>query len=290
MNNENHTIGIDIGTQNIKIVITDIQSGTNEPRIIHAIESQSHGIRNGYIVDNAKALDSLLYIIKKTEREYKQKITKGRFVLGGIGLESYTLKTSFTIQKKNSTIDESAIQGILQKSEDLFLDKYPNKKILHLIPIKYRVDDKDVLGTPTGMYGSILELKVIFITILEHHYESFINLIEKTGIQIQDIQALPLADAMGALSYRQKTQGCILVNIGSETTALSIFENGILTSLEMLSIGSNDITNDLALGLKIPLQEAERIKRNTKHDYPKRAVDEIIHARIIDILELTGRH
>lgn len=283
--------GIDIGTHAIKIVVAETSSaGNNIPRILHAIESSTHGFRHGYITDQDKAAASLKAAIGKIEREYKQKITQARFSIAGVGLSSQYVRTSIENVRKNNEISERNVEEVLQKAEDLFSTKYPNKKILHIIPVKYRVDDKDVLGTPIGMYGNLIEVKVIFITILEHHYDAFVSIIEKNNIGIQDIIAGPVADAAASVSYKKRTQGCILVNIGAETTSFSTFENSIITSLDILPIGSNDITNDIALGLQIPLEEASAIKKGKNNNHPKRKVEEIIHARIADILELASRH
>lgn len=287
-----HIIGIDLGTYTIKIVIADPSQLTSKkkPRIIHSLEYPSHGFRNGYVVDQGRAFESFKSAMKKAELEYKQPITRARFSISGIGLKSQYVRTSIEITKKNNEIDEAHTEEVTQKAEELFASKYPNKKILHAIPVQYRVDDKDVLGTPIGMYGTRLEIKIIFITIPEHHLDALVSLIEKNNIAITDVLAGPLADAAAILSYQQKNQGSVIINIGSETTSFSTFKNGIITSLEILPLGSNDITNDLALGLQIPLEKAESIKKGAHHDLPKKKVEDIIYARIADILELADEH
>lgn len=289
MNNE-HIISIDIGTQSIKMVIAERQGQQQAPKIIHTIESAAHGFRHGYVVDQDKASESFGILLAKASREYKQKITTARFSLGGVSLDSQYVRTSLEITRKNNEIQEKNVDEVIQKSEELFTNKYPNKKILHIIPVKYRVDGRDVLGTPIGMYGDMLEVKVIFITILEHHYDAVVSIIDQHNIVMTDVIANPIADAAGAISYKQRTQGCMVCNIGAETTAISTFENGIVTSLDVFPIGSNDITNDIALGLQITLDEADDIKRGKNHDHPKRKVEEIIQARIADILEIADKH
>jgi len=288
--NTHHTIGIDLGSNSLKMVIAESHPTEKKPTIIHTFETASVGIRSGYVVDIAAASESLGKLIKRAEKEYSENIRYAKFAIGGVGLMSQYVRTSSDDFKKDHEISQRDVEDVIQKSEDLFSAKYPNKKILHIIPVKYRVDDRDVLGTPMGMYGSSLEVKVIFITIMEHHYDAFVSVIEKNNIGIDDIIAIPLADVAGSTSYTQKNQGVLVANIGSETTSLATFENGIITSLDILSIGSNDITNDIALGLQIPLEEADSIKRNSSSDHPKRKIEEIVHARIADILELITRH
>jgi cell division protein FtsA len=282
-----HTIGIDFGTNTIKIIVTEpVLNGPS--RIITNIESAAHGFRHGYIVDQEKAAESLNSALQKLAAQGIKGNT-ARIALGGVGLKSQYVRTSLE-QIKNNEVNERHVHEVIQKAEDLFAEKYPNKKILHIIPTKYRVDGRDVLGAPIGMYGSSIEAKVIFITILEHHYDAVISILEKNNVEVIDSIASPIADAAASLNYKQQSQGCMIANIGAETTSFSTFENGNITSLDIISIGSNDITNDIALGLQISLEEADNIKKGLKHDQPKRKVDEIIQARLADILELAEKH
>jgi len=289
MKNE-YTTGIDIGTHSIKIIIAEEKAQNSQPRILYATESPSHGFRNGYIIDIDAASNSLAVALKKIETNAKIQVEQARFSISGIGLSSQYVRTSIDISKRDDEITDSHIAEVIQKSEQLFLQKYPNKKIIHIIPIKYLVDGRDVLGNPVGMYGGHLEVKIVFITILEHHYDSFASLAERNSIIIQDLIASPLADAEISASYKQKSQGCVIVNIGSETSSITTFENGLTTSLKVIPIGSNDITNDIALGMQTSLEIAEAVKLLKNKDYPKNKTTEIIHARLSDILETTEHH
>jgi len=285
-----NNVGIDIGSSNIKILITEHSGSVKKPRILHTIESPTRGIRQGYITDLEQASQSLKRAVAKAEAQYQQKITHGLFSIGGAGLKSHYVRTSILVNEKTGEIDEDLIGEIVAKAEHLFAEKYQNKKILHIIPVTYRVDGADVLGTPLGMYGGELEIKVVFITIPEHHYESLVRIIKDTGIRIEDVIASPIADAHSCLNYHQKTHGCALLNIGAETSNLITFENNMVTSAVIFPIGSRDVTNDLALGLQISLEQAENMKTGRHGEIPKRKVDEISHARFADIFDLTENH
>lgn len=281
-------IGINIGTNSIKIVSTEnIQS---EQKIVHAYSFSNKGWRHGYINDPEIAFESLKKAIDEYQEKTGELIKSARFSIGGIGLESQTVKTNIEIAKKAEEITKNHIIEIQEKAETLFEKKYPNKKILHLIPLRYSVDGRGTLGSPVGMFAENIELHVIFITILEHHFDSFIELIAKLDIEMTSLAAEALADAQSSLSYRQKTQGAMIINIGSETTSLSTFDNGSLYSLETSNIGSNDITNDLALGLQISLKEADQVKKGNHKDISKKQAENIIDARLGDIIEITERH
>jgi cell division protein FtsA len=119
-----------------------------------------------------------------------------------------------------------------------------------------------------------------------------IEAVEEAGISVQDVMASPIAASLVTLTKSQKIAGCVLANIGAETVSIAVFENNIPVSLEVFPIGSTDITNDIALGLKVPLEEAEQIKIGaiTGASYPRKKLEEIVSARLSDIFELIEAH
>ncbi len=147
-------------------------------------------------------------------------------------------------------------------------------------------------GKPLGMKGTKLEAKTLFITCLEHHFNDIIETLGEAGIEVEDIVAAPVAASLVTLSKTQKIAGCVLANIGSETVSIAVFENNIPISVEVFPLGGNDITNDIALGLKIPIEQAEDLKRGAilGVSYPKKKLEEIIAARLSDIFDLIEAH
>ncbi len=288
MNNTYQT-SIDIGTGHIAIVGCEIFEG-KDISISHTSLTPSFGIDRGYIRDIAQCTEALKVAVKEFERKSKRKLESASFSIGGIGLASQYVRTNIILKKKESELSSQDLSDVVGKAETLFSDKYPNKKILHVIPISYKVDGRDVLGSPVGMFGSSIEAKIILVTIPEHHFDSLVSVIEAVGINIEDIVAAPLADASYSLNNDQRKQGAVLINIGSETTQVSTYEHGILTSLKVIPLGSNDITNDLALGLQIPIEEARSVKHGENNNHPKKRVEEIRNARIIDIVESVEQH
>ena len=200
---------------------------------------------------------------------------------------------SIIIPRADSEITELDIKNVLSVAEsEIPTNISINKKIIHTIPVSYKIDGRPVLGRPIGMKGIKFEAKVLFVTCLEHHLNDLIETVEKTGIEITNIMASPLAGSLAILNKTQKIAGCVLANIGSETVSMVVFENNLPISLEVFPIGGTDITNDIALGLKIPIEEAENIKVNSRqdNDYPKKKLEEIILARLSDIFDLIESH
>jgi cell division protein FtsA len=144
------------------------------------------------------------------------------------------------------------------------------------------------MGRPQGLKGTKLEIDSLFITTFEQHVNDLIDTIESLGVYVEDIIASPLAASFVMLSKVQKRAGCVLTNIGAETTSTVVFEDSTPISLRIFPMGSGDITNDIALGLRVPLEDAEKIKRGgmTSATYSKKKLDEIIQERLKTIFAL----
>lgn len=287
--------GIDIGTYHIKVVIANSEEKNEKgfPKIIGVGTSESRGLRHGYIVNIQDVVDSIKHAVNEAEKRANTKVKKAFISVGGIGLASITSTSSVIITRADSEITSLDIKKVQEQCEkDIPISASLNKKIIHSIPLHYKIDGKIALGKPEGMKGSKLEVKILYITCLEHHLNDIIQAVEEAGISVQDVMASPIAASLVTLTKAQKIAGCILTNIGAETVSISVFENNIPVSLEIFPIGSTDITNDIALGLKVPLEEAEQIKIGaiTGSSYPRKKLEEIISARLSDIFELIEAH
>ncbi len=287
--------GIDIGTYHIKVVIANAQEKNEKgfPRIIGVGTAEARGLRHGYIVNIQDVTNSIKEAVEKAESHADVKVKKAFVSIGGIGLSSTTSTSSVIISRADSEITALDVKKVQEQCEkDIPANASLNKKIIHSIPLHFKVDGKIALGKPEGMKGNRLEVKTLYITCLEHHLNDTIQAIEEVGISVQDVMASPIAASLVTLTKSQKIAGCVLANIGAETVSIAVFENNIPVSLEIFPIGSTDITNDIALGLKVPLEEAEQIKIGaiTGSSYPRKKLEEIIFARLSDIFELIEAH
>lgn len=287
--------GIDVGTYQVKVVIVRIPEKKTEnilPQIIGTGYAESRGLRNGYIINESDVIRSIRSAVAQAEKAAGVEVKKAYVAIGGIGIDEVTSKGEVITSRADSQITQVDLDKAMQDSEDRILEHIPNRKILHAIPLLYRVDGQLVLGKPAGMKGTKLEVETLFITTFEQHLNDLVASIENTGIAVEDIMVSPLAASFVMLTKAQKRAGCVLANIGAETVSIVVFENSTPISIKIFPIGSNDITNDIALGLKITLEEAEKIKRGalSAANYSKRKLDEIIAARLTDIFELIDIH
>lgn len=281
--------GIDIGTSITRIALAEYNKHGQPPAIIGVGSNESRGLRHGYPVNIIDVVSSIKKAIKDTEKNTGFDVKQALISIGGTSLSSETALGSVIISRADGEImKEDIIKAIEASEESLSLI---NRKIIHRIPIAYKLDNKEVLGKPEGMHGIKLEVKTLFITCLKQHLEDLILAVTEAGVEVVDVIAAPLAASFVALTERQKTVGCALVNIGAETVTVAVFENNNIISLQVFPIGSNDITNDIALGLRISLEEAEGIKTGTLiRDYSRKKLDEIIKARLTDIFVLVENH
>ncbi len=287
--------GIDIGTYQVKVVITQSDSSAPSPFpvVIGAGTAESRGVRHGYITNQSEVVKSIRHALDQAEKVAKIKVRKAYISIGGIGLGSVISQASVIISRADSEITTLDMKKVQELSENEIPNAASvNRKIIHTIPLQYKMDGKTALGKPEGMKASKLEVRTLFVTCLEHHLNDLIQAVEEAGIEVQDVMAAPIAASLVTLSKSQKIAGCVLANIGAETVSIAVFENNMPISLEVFPIGSTDITNDIALGLKVPLEEAEQIKIGaiTGTSYPRRKLEEIIYARLSDIFELIEAH
>lgn len=287
--------GIDIGTYQVKVVVvksTRSKSSKGIPQIIGTGYAESRGLRHGYIINENDVMRSVKSAITQAEKSAGVEIKKAYVSISSVGIDEVFATGEVITSRADGEVAQSDIEKALADSEERIAEHIPNRKILHAIPLSYLIDGEPVLGRPQGMSGTKLEVETLFVTTFEQHLNDLITAIENIGVTVEDVMAGPLAASFVMLSKAQKRAGCVLANIGAETVSIAVFENSIPISLKVFPIGSNDITNDIALGLKIPLEEAEKIKRGgiSSATYSKKKLDEIVSARLSDIFDLIHAH
>lgn len=286
-------VGIDIGSQLTRIIIAEETGKLNtQPKILGIGYSETFGVRNGYIISPRDVVSSINEARHMAEKTSNVEIRRAYVSLGGIGLSSEIGGGAVSASRPDGEITEEDITNVTSVAKQVFFQQKKNIKIIHTIPLKYRLDGIEILGNPIGMKGSRLEVKMVFVTAHEQHFNDMVQVITHSGIDIIEIIASPIAESLITLNRRQKMVGCGLLNIGAETTSLIVFDNELPVSVAVFPLGSSHITNDIALGLQISLEEAEEIKMKgiTHTKYSKKKYEEIIHARMQEILEYAQSH
>ncbi len=291
MARKNIAVGIDIGSYQVKIVVAE--KGAQAPIILATAYTESKGLRHGYVVNVGEVARAIRTAKENIENQLGTRLESAYVSIGGIGLSSISATGTIPIARQDNEITEHDVEEALKSAEENIPKKdLQNKSIIYSIPIDYFVDQKPVYGKVLGMTGNELSVKALFVTCLESHLRDLVEALAEAGIEVLDISAAPIAASFVTLTKSQKVAGCVLANIGSETVSVAVFENNIPISLEVFPVGSTNITHDIALGMKISLEEAEMLKRGglVNADYPKKKLDDIISSRLSDIFELIETH
>ena len=286
--------GIDIGTHHTKIVVVEEISGP-EGTGVHIIGTglaQTAGMRHGYVVDAEDVAASVRAAKHQAEQVARVPIKKGFLAIGGVSLDEVRASGTTIISRADQEITELDLEKTLAAAREAAAPNFLNRRILHEIPLEYRVDGAKSLGEPHGLKGTRLEVDYLFITCLEGHEAGLTTAAEAADIEVVDRMASPLAGSYVTLAKHQKMKGCVLANIGAETVSIVVYDEGVPISVKVFPVGSTNITDDLALGFKVSLEDAERLKmgRLGGSMYPRRKVDEVIVARFKNMFELIDKH
>lgn len=291
---KNITVGIDVGTHQIKVVVAERnpKERSGIPNILGTGYILSKGLRHGYIVNTIDAKKSIREAIEQAEKSSGISIRKAYLAIGGVGLEEIRSSGEAIISRADSEVTNLDIEKAVKDSEDKVASQITNRKMIHAIPMEYKMDGEKVLGRPQGMKGNKLEVETLFVVTIEQHMQDLISIIESIGVDIIDVMASPIAASFVTLTKAQKMAGVILANIGSETVSIVVYENNVPISVKVFPIGGNNITNDIALGLQVSLNEAEDIKigKYSSRSYPNDKLDKIILSRLSAIFDLIEAH
>src|SRR3990167_7567811 len=288
--------GIDIGTYQVKMVVveelSDKRTGARQLRILGTGLAESKGLRHGYIVNKEEVTASIIKAKQEAESVARIPLRTGFLAVGGISLDEARATGSTIISRADQEITALDIEKAGKVACDVAAPGFLNRHVLHSIPLEYRIDGTKVLGDPLGMKGVRLEVDYLFVTCLAQHEDALSQAVEDADIEVIDQMASPLAGSYVLLEGDQKMKGCLLANIGAETVSIVVYDEGIPISVKVFPMGSSHITDDIALGFRISLEEAERVKvgRLSGQMYPRKKVDDLVVSRLVTMFDLIDKH
>ena len=291
MAKHNVSVGIDIGSSLTRVVVTSNETQEGKlPVVLGVGTAETKGVRHGYIVHRDEATTCLRKALKDAEKESGVKIRQATLCIGGVGLACEVATGTAVVSRADSIVSRFDIEKAIAEAEAQIEIK--NKTILHAFPTSFKVDGKELPTRPEGITGGKLEVRTLFITVLEQHLDDIIGVVNDAGVKVTEFTATPIAAEKILLTDLQRNFGCALIDIGAQTVSVAVFENNNLTSLHVFGIGSLDVTKDIALGLRITPEEAESLKLGVVsfQSVPKKKLDEIIEARLTDIFELVDKY
>ncbi len=249
-------VGLDIGTTKVTAVAGQVQEGMIQ---IMGIGSASNsGLRKGAVVDIEETVSSISSAVEEAERSSGIPIETCYASISGNQLISLDSKGIIAVSRADGEIADSDVERVLEAAKSVALP--PNNEIIHIVPKMYVVDGQAGIKDPTGMSGIRLEVQAHVIGILTPALKNLSKAITQAGLDIDGIVYSGAASAKGYLSKKQKEIGVILIDIGASNTSIVVYEEGTLIHSKVIPVGANHITNDIAIGLKIGLEAAEKIK------------------------------
>ncbi len=257
---ENIIAGLDIGLTNVRLVIGQKkQEEQGETlQIIGAISSPSKGISKGAVKSIDDVTSSISSCLEKAERLVGVPVESVWVSINSPHIKCEKSRGVVAIGRSDGEIGQDDIERAIEAARALSVP--PNYEILHVIPIKFTVDNQEDIKDPIGMTGVRLEVETLIIQGLSTQINNLTKAIYRTGLDIEDLVLAPLAAAEAVIDTKQKELGSALVNIGASTTSLAVFEEGELLHTAVIPIGSEHISSDLAIGLRCPINLADKIK------------------------------
>jgi cell division protein FtsA len=253
-----HIVGLDVGTTKVAVIVGELTE-LGEIKITGIGECPSNGLRKGIIVDIDGNARSIIQAVQAAERMSGQNITS--VFVGVTGPHIYTVnnKGVVAVSSKNGEISVADVERVISAAKVINLPA--DKQIIHVIPRQYVVDGYDGVLDPVGMVGSRLEVEVNIVVGANASIQNLAKAVERAGLSVNGFILNPLASAEAILQPVERDLASVVVDIGGGTTEISMFDEDGLCFSSVLPVGGYHITSDLAVGLRIPLSQAEALKR-----------------------------
>jgi cell division protein FtsA len=255
MSTKSVIVALDIGTTKVCTLIAQ-KSGKNLD-ILGVGSYPSQGLKKGSVVNIEKTVESIRHSIE--EAKLMAGIEELESATVGIaGNHIYCFNSSGVVPVKNKEINQSDVDRVIEAAKAVLIPS--DREVLHVIPQEFKVDNTVGIKNPIGMCGSRLEVNVHIVTGKTPLIHNLVKCVEQAGLQANEVILQPIASSKSVLSQEEKELGVVLIDIGGGTTDIAVWKEGSLLHSQIIPLGGNHFTNDLAVALKIPHNEAERIK------------------------------
>lgn len=248
-------IGLDIGTTKICVVVGRASEG--KVSIVGIGSHPSTGLRKGVVVNMDSTVNSIRKAVEEAELMAGIKIESCLAGIGGAHIKSFNSNGVVAIKDKEVRPDD--IERAIDAAKAVAIPA--DRELIHVIPQEFIVDDQDGIKDPIGITGVRLEVKVHIVTGNISSAQNIIKCCRLAGLSVDDIILGQLASSEATLTEEEKEIGAALVDIGGGTSDIAIYSNGSIKYTSVLPFGGNNITNDIAIGLRTPIDDAEKIKK-----------------------------
>jgi len=250
----NMIVGLDIGTTKICAVVSELNEKGAE--IIGVGTYPSVGLRKGVVVNIDNTVDSIQRSMEEAELMAGREI--GSVFIGIAGSHIKGFNSHGVIAVKGQEVSQEDVDRVIDAARAVAIPL--DREVIHILPQEYIVDEQGGILDPVGITGVRLEAKVHIVTGAVTAAQNLIKCANRAGLDVVDIVFQPLASAEAVLTQEEKDLGVALVDFGGGTTDLALFTESAIKHTAVLGLGGNNLTNDIAVGLRTPSKEAEQIK------------------------------
>lgn len=258
MSKKDFVVGLDIGTTKICCIVGEIHEVglQSQVDIVGIGTSVSTGLRKGVVINIDSTVESISKAVEEAELMAGIEISTVYTGIAGGHIKSFN--STGIVAVKDQEITEQDVQRVIDAAKAVAIPL--DREVIHIIPQEYMINGQDGIREPVGMSGVRLEAKVHIVTGAVSSAQNIIKCANKAGLNVAEICLEPIASAEAVLSSDEKELGVVLVDIGGGTSDIAIFKEGAIVYTGVLAIGGSHMTNDIALGLRTPQAEAEKIK------------------------------
>jgi cell division protein FtsA len=248
-------VGLDIGTTKIcAIVAEETETGID---VVGIGTHPSSGLRKGVVIDIDATVASIKHAVEEAELMADCEITSVYAGIAGGHIRAFN--SHGVVAVKDGEVHEIDVKRVIDAAKAVAIPM--DREVIHVIPQEFIIDDQDGIREPLGMSGVRLEAKIHIVTAAVTSAQNIVKCCNKAGLNVIDIVLEPLASAEAVLSSDERDLGVCMVDIGGGTTDIAIFADGSIKQTSVLGLGGYHLSNDIAVGLRTPFDEAERIKK-----------------------------
>src|SRR3954447_11553496 len=248
-------VGLDIGTSKVVALVAEV-TADGGIEVLGVGSHPSRGLKKGVVVNIESTVQSIQRAVEEAELMAGCEIHS---VYAGIaGSHVRSLNSHGVVAIRDREVTQADVGHVIDAAKAVAIPA--DQKILHVLPQEFMIDGQEGIRDPIGMSGVRLEAKVHIVTGAVSSAQNLIKCANKSGLNVSEICLEPIASAEAVLSQDEKDLGVLLIDIGGGTSDIAIFKDGSIVHTGVLAIGGNHITNDIAVGLRTPQTEAEKIK------------------------------
>jgi cell division protein FtsA len=258
MKKRNVVASIDVGTTKICTILADVSDG-DSPRVVGVGISPSRGLHKGLVVNINEARESIRDSVRKAEQASNYKVESAYVGVTGRHVSSMNNRGVVAITRNDRVVRPDDLKRVLSTAQSV--KTASDRRLLHVIPRSYAVDGQPGVKNPVGMHGFRLDVETHVITAAVTSIQNLVKCIRSIGIDVEDLILEPLASSEAVLTADEKQVGVILADIGGGTTDVAVFRDGSIWHTSILPVAGYQLTRDIAIGLGLPFDIAEEMKK-----------------------------